>query len=274
MLVKPATMKTRYLSLLSIISIILALSSCVTRKQLTYLQSSGKRENYILSSGDIRRTITPPNYKLMPFDILYISVVTPDPQWSSLFNTVPVGTGGTMTEQSAALLGYPVDISGNISLPFIGKLKVVGITIDEAKTKVDSTLKNYVNDASITVRMVNNFISIIGEVNAPGRYPVTKELINIFEAISMASDLSDFSDRQKLQLIRPTLKGPKVYEFNLTDNNIIASEFYYIMPNDVIYVQPRKGRGFTNNSSIITLILNSLTTFLVIYSFFTLNSSQ
>lgn len=267
-------MKTHYLSLLSTISIILGLSSCVTRKQLTYLQYSGKRDNYILSSSDIRRTITPPNYKLMPFDILYISVVTPDPQWSTLFNTVPIGTGGTMTEQSAALLGYPVDISGNISLPFIGKLRVEGKTIAETKTKVDSTLKNYVNDASITVRMVNNVISILGEVNAPGRYPITKELINIFEALSMAGDLRDFSDRQKLQLIRPTSQGPRVYEFSLTERNILTSEFYYIMPNDILYVQPRKGRGFTQNSSILTTILSSLTTFLVIYSFFTLNSSQ
>lgn len=274
MLIKPVYMKTHYLSLLSTISIILGLSSCVTRKQLTYLQYSGKRDNYILSSSDIRRTITPPNYKLMPFDILYISVVTPDPQWSTLFNTVPIGTGGTMTEQSAALLGYPVDISGNISLPFIGKLRVEGKTIAETKTKVDSTLKNYVNDASITVRMVNNVISILGEVNAPGRYPITKELINIFEALSMAGDLRDFSDRQKLQLIRPTSQGPRVYEFSLTERNILTSEFYYIMPNDILYVQPRKGRGFTQNSSILTTILSSLTTFLVIYSFFTLNSSQ
>jgi polysaccharide export outer membrane protein len=215
-----------------------------------------------------RITVTPSAYKLMRNDILYISVVTPDPQWSTLFNTVPVGTGGTLTEQSAALSGYPVDDNGEIELPFIGKLQVAGKTLSEIKVDLDMTLKNYVANASITVRMVNNYVSIIGEVNSPGRFPLYKDRINVFEALSMAGDLKDYSNRQNVQLIRQSPIGPTVKEFSLTDRSILSSEFYYIMPNDIIYAQPRKGRGFAMNSSISSMIMSSITTILVIYSFF------
>jgi polysaccharide export outer membrane protein len=204
-------------------------------------------------------------------DILYISVVTPDPQWSTLFNTIPVGAGGALTEQSAALLGHPVDNNGDIGLPFIGKLQVAGKTLSEIKVDLDSILKNYVTDASITVRMVNNYVSILGEVNFPGRFPLIKDRLNIFEALSMAGDLKDYGNRQKVQLIRQFQSGPIVKQFSLTDRSILTSELYYIMPNDVIYVQPRQGRGFQLNSSIYSIILSSITTFLVIFSFIRAN---
>jgi polysaccharide export outer membrane protein len=210
----------------------------------------------------------------MANDILYISVLTPDPQWSTLFNKVPVGTGGTLTDQSAALLGYPVDNNGDIELPFIGKLQIAGKTLSEIKVDLDSTLKNYVADASITVRMVNNYVSIIGEVNAPGRFPLTKDYFNVFEVLSMAGDLKDYSDRQKLQLIRQTQNGPIVKEFSLSDRSILTSELYYLMPNDIIYVQPRKGRGFGTNSSTFMLVLSTISSFLVLYSFFAFSSPR
>jgi len=253
------------------LSLLLILDSCVTQKNLTYLQYLGKSDNSIVPVGDSRFAVTPPVYKLMPYDVLYISIVTPDPKWSTLFNTVPIGTGGALTEQSAALLGYPIDINGDIEFPFIGKLQVAGKTLSEIKGDLDKILKNYVADASITVRMVNNYVSVIGEVNSPGRFPLIKDCINIFEALSMAGDLKDFSNRQKVQLIRQSPKGPIIKEFSLADRGILTSELYYIMPNDIIYAQPRNGRGFQMNSSIYSLILNSITSILVIFSFLQAN---
>lgn len=202
----------------------------------------------------------------MPYDNLYIRVITPDPQWSELFN-MEMGTAG-MTQESAALSGYTVDDDGNIEIPYVGKVRVGGKTISDIKIELDSIFKNYVTDAAITIRMVNNFVSIIGEVTAPGRYPLTKDRVNIFEALSMAGDMSLYSNRHKVQLIRPSVYGPIIKEFSLTDRSILASEFYYIMPNDIIYAQPMKGRSFQMNSSAISLVLSSISTFLVIYGFF------
>jgi len=175
---------------------------------------------------------------------------------------------GGLTQESASLTGYPVDFDGNIEIPFVGKVKVAGKTLSESKAELELIFKNYVTDAAITIRLVNNAISIIGEVSAPGRYIITKDRINIFEALSLAGDLSVYGNRQKIQLIRPSPYGPIIKEFSLADRSILTSEFYYIMPNDIIYAVPLQGRSFQANSSIFTLFLTTITTALVVISYF------
>lgn len=243
-------------------------SSCVSRKKLTYLQFNDKAQQYDQSFGDNRPSVTPSAYKIMPYDNLYIRVITPDPQWSELFNSMPIGAGGSVTQESAGLFGYSVDDDGFIEIPFVNKVKVGGLTLAEIKAELDSIFKNYVTDAAITIRLVNNFISVIGEVNAPGRYPLTKDRMNIFEALSMAGDMSAFSDRQKVQLIRPSPYGPVIKEFSLADRSILSSEFYYIMPNDVIYAIPMQGRSFELNATFWSLVLSTITSTLGVLAFF------
>jgi polysaccharide biosynthesis/export protein len=255
-------MKTLHAIFMLSLLMIMILSSCVTRKELTYLQYSGTADNSGMPVRDSRIPVIPSAYKIMPYDNLYIRVLTPDPQWSVLFNSMPTGAGGAVTEESASLLGYPVDGNGNIEIPFVGKLEVAGKTLAEIKVELDSVFKKYVNDAAITVRLVNNYVSIIGEVNLPGRYPLTKDRINIFEALSMAGDMNLYGNRLKVQLIRPSPFGPVVKEFSLSDRSILTSEFYYVMPNDIIYAQPMKGRTFDINSSVFQVLLGSVTAIL------------
>jgi len=102
-------MKGHYLLFLFVFAILLISGSCVTRKKLTYLQFSGTPARYDESGGENRVSVTPAAYRILPYDNLYIRVITPDPQWSSLFNTMPVGAGGALTEESAGLFGYSVD---------------------------------------------------------------------------------------------------------------------------------------------------------------------
>src|SRR5690606_12456645 len=97
-----------------------------------------------------------------------------------------------------------------------------------------------------------------GEVNAPGRYHLTKDRMNIFEALSLASDMSVYSNKQKIQLIRPSQYGPVVKEFSLSDRSILSSEYYYLMPNDIIYVMPLQGRAFQVNSIVWTMFFTAL----------------
>lgn len=246
--------------------IIMILSSCVSKKELIYLKYSEKYNDNTNQLGDARTYVAPTAYKVMFNDILLVRVLTPDPQWSALFN-LDAGQGG-LTQESAALSGYPVDLEGNIEIPFVGKVKVAGKTLSEIKAELELIFENYVADASIIVRLVDSYISIIGEVSGPGRYPITKDHLNIFEALAMAHDLSVFSNRQRVQLIRPSPYGPVVKEFSLADRSILTSEFYYVMPNDVIYAMPLKGKAFQTNSSVYTLFLTTITTALVIISYF------
>jgi len=235
------------------------LTSCVTNKKLTYLQSEGVREEFI--------AITPATYIIQPYDNLFIRVVTPDPKLSDMFNTLPATSiGGSITEQSADMLSYTVDGEGAIELPYAGRFIVAGKTLSMVKTELDNALKSYVTDAVVTVKMINNYVSIIGEVQNPGRYPIYKERLNIFQALAMAGDLGLFSDRQKIQLIRQTPDGNIVKEFTIKDRNIIGSQFFYVMPNDVIYAPPMKGRFFQMNAFPYSVILSTITTFVLLWN--------
>lgn len=257
-------MQLRSAITLSSLSVIMILSSCMTNRKLTYLQS--KQDIPDIQVG----TVTPSAYEIMPYDILFIRVVTPDPQWSEIFNP-QIGTGGSLNQESASLTGYNVDDEGFIEIPYIGKVGVSGKTLAEIKVDLDDVFQEYVADGSVTVRMVNNYVSILGEVNSPGRYPLTRDRINVFEALSLAGDLGDYSNRQEIQLIRPSLTGPVIREFSLRDRSILTSEFYYVMPNDIIYAKPARGRNFQINAPVLSLFLSTITTGLVIFRFFTSN---
>ena len=240
--------------------VLLSLTSCVTNKKLTYLQYEGTR-------NDVIKSVTPSAYKILPYDNLFIRVVTPDPQWSAMFNTMPLATNSiSVSEQSADMVSYVVDDDGFIQLPYAGRIMVAGKTLAEVTDELTQVFKSYVADAAITVKMVNNYVSLIGEVQRPGRYPIYKERMNIFQALAMAGDLSVYSDRQKIQLMRQTADGNIIKEFSVKDRSIMASEFFYVMPDDVIYAKPMKGRFFRLDSFPYTIILSSVTTFVLLWN--------
>jgi len=263
-------MKTKQLFFYIALVMFLGLSSCVSRKKMTYLKYSGAKSKDRPEFFDDRQMVKPSDYKIMPYDNLFINVSTLDPRWSEMFN---VASEGSMTEESATLQGYWVNNEGYIEIPFIGKVKVQGETLEEVKIKLESTFSSYVKDASIKVRLVNNHVSLIGEVATPGKYPLTKMRVNVFEALAMAGDLSSYSNRQKIQLIRPTAYGPVIKEFSLGDRSILNSEFYYVMPNDIIYAPPLKGKAFEVNASVFSILLGVLNAGLVIFTLTTVNSN-
>jgi len=261
-------MKMVRCSLVFLLATLVLLNSCVSRKKLTYLQYLDKTEKNV-PEGEIGRTsVTPNAYKILPYDNLYIRVITPDPEWSALFNIMPVGAGGTITEESVALFGYPVDLEGYIEIPFVGKIEAGGKTLAEVKSELDSIFRNYLTEAAITIRLVNNYVSVIGEVSRPGRYLLTKDRVNVFEALALAGDMNAFGSRNNVKLIRPSPYGPVIKEFSLEDRSIMTSEFYYIMPNDIIYAMPLNRKSFEINASVWTMLLNTITSALGVIAFF------
>ncbi|MBN1183243.1 MAG: polysaccharide biosynthesis/export family protein [Bacteroidales bacterium] len=230
------------------------LNSCVTTKKTSYLQEFRQSEYST-------EFVPPVEYKIQPNDNLYVRVSTPDPNLSAIFNPMPGGVTTTRVEESTAnLLSYPVKLDGTVDLPYIGAVEVAGKTLSEARSAVEASLIDYVTDASVTVRLVNNYVSILGEVNSPGMYPIYKERLNIFQALAMAGDMAEISNRRELSIIRQTPEGSIIKQFDLTDKNIVDSEFYYVMPNDIIYAKPIKGSLFRRNQPTITLITTTIST--------------
>ena len=247
--------------LLYLLPFALIINSCVTTKKLTYLQSGET------TPSDTTVSVTPADYRILPYDNLFIRVVTPDPKWSEMFNTLPTTTYSvSVTEQSADMISYPVDGAGNISLPYAGKIAVAGKTLTVVGKEVENALKGYIADAAVTVKMVNNYVSLIGEVTRPGRYPIYKDRLNIFQALAMGGDLDVYSNRQKIQVIRQTPSGNVIREFSLTDRSIMSSEFFYVMPNDVIYATPMKGKFFQMDAFPYSILLSTITTFILMWN--------
>lgn len=223
----------------------MSFNSCVTLEKATYLQ-----ENELSEYSD--KYVPPENYTIQPNDDLYLRVSTPDPRLSAIFNVVDQNGMLRADEASAQLISYPVEQDGTVDLPYVGSIEVVGKTLTEAKKAIEEVLVGYVVDASVSVKLVNNYVSVLGAVTVPGLYPIYKQRLNIFQALAMAGDIADFGDRYVVSVIRKAPEGSIVMEFDITDKKIIDSEFYYIMPNDVIYVKPLKGRYFAINSAPYT----------------------
>lgn len=249
----------RRILFLFIVSILL--NACVTNKKMTYLQE--------YEDSPYTGEYTPPEtYLIKPNDNLYVRVSTLDPRFSSFFNPPTgggEGGGARMDEQSAALLSYPVKEDGKVDIPYVGFIHVAGKTLAEAKVDIEASIAEYVADATITVRLVNNYVTVLGGVNDPGMYPIYKERLNVFQALGMAGDIAAFGDRYSLSIIRETNEGSVVKEFDATDKNLINSEYYNVLPNDIIYVKPMKGRFFGLETFPYGVIFSALTAAISIF---------
>lgn len=210
------------------------------------------------------------DFRIMPKDILTILVSTTDPAASAPFyrklgQDKNNGGNSTMGMQNVNLLGYLVDNNGEIDFPVLGKIQVIGLTTRECEALLRDKLKPYLKETPlVTVSSSNYKFSVLGEVNAPGTYTVQDEKVTIFEAIAQAGDMTLFSIRDDVQLLREDSEGRRqVIHLNLNDANITQSPYFYLQQNDVIYVKPTKAKVRTNtfnsNSSMWITILSVLT---------------
>lgn len=210
------------------------------------------------------------DFRIMPKDLLTIVVSTTDPAASAPFYRKLGQDKGTTSSsnvgmQNLDLLGYLVDNNGEIDFPVLGKIKVTGMTTRECEALLRDKLKPYLKETPlVTVTSSNYKFSVLGEVNRPGTYTVKDEKVTIFEAIAQAGDMTLFSIRDDVQLLREDSKGRRqVIHLNLNDANITQSPYFYLQQNDVIYVKPTKAKVRTNtfnsNASMWITILSVLT---------------
>ena len=210
------------------------------------------------------------DFRIMPKDILTILVSTTDPAASAPFyrklgQDKETTSSSTVGMQNLDLLGYLVDNNGEIDFPVLGKIKVTGMTTRECEALLRDKLKPYLKETPlVTVSSSNYKFSVLGEVNHPGTYTVQDEKVTIFEAIAQAGDMTLFSIRDDVQLLREDSEGRRqVIHLNLNDANITQSPYFYLQQNDVIYVKPTKAKVRTNtfnsNSSMWITILSVLT---------------
>lgn len=210
--------------------------------------------------------INPRTAKLIkPFDMLYVRVVSSDTETANLLNFYD-GAEGTMIPEN--VMGYTVDNNGEIELKFVGKIKVAGLTTEQAEQKITEALANVISTYSVIVRFFESNISILGQVIAPGVYPFITETVTVYEALAMAGGISETGDRKKVVLIRQD--GDKImhYRLDLSNSQIASKNLYYLQPRDVLVVEPSKiaTRSFnlTNTTTLISLFISTLTLYFLI----------
>ncbi|MEI6047759.1 MAG: polysaccharide biosynthesis/export family protein [Bacteroidota bacterium] len=202
---------------------------------------------------------------IMPFDNIYIKVYSIDEKTNLLFNSNSNGSTGT----TSSIIGNLVDEEGNIDYPFIGKINISGLTLDQAGIKLGKALSEYVSNAAIIVKFIDRNVTIMGAVQQQGVFPFNQDKLNIYEALALGGGISQFGNRKNVILIRQ--EGDKImhHRLDLSDSKISGKDYYYIQANDVIVVEPLSSSAWYNfNNSTFSIILSSITSFLTIILLF------
>lgn len=240
----------------------LLLTSCIPTKRIKYLQDP-KEANAARTDFKKPDSI---EYLVHKGDNLYIRVNSLEEK-SNYFQR-PGNMDNYYSESSIYLNSYTVNDSGYIEFPLIGKIIVNNFTIEQIRKKLQAKVEEYVKNTTVIVKLANFRVSMLGEFKNPGKYVVYQDKINIFEAIAMAGDMTDFARRNKVLLVRQSEKGAKTYRLNLNDYSLLESDFYYLMPNDLVYAEPLKGKAFAFSEFPYALILSTITTGLLLINYF------
>ena len=220
---------------------ILAMSSCAGTKTIAYFQD-------VAQSDTILQTAVVQALKVQPGDKLMIVVHSRDPQLAALYNLPVTGTRVGMTSpsnSSQASMSYTVDSNGYIDFPVLGKVKVAGMKRDDVAATIQDRLisGNLCNDAVVIVEMENTYVNVLGEVNRPGRYALTKDNMTVLDAIGLAGDLAIQGKRENVMLVRNEDGQAKTYQLDLNNlGKVVTSPAYYIQQGDVVYVEPNNYR--------------------------------
>jgi polysaccharide export outer membrane protein len=275
-----------------LLSLVLAGSSCVRNRDYIYLQNPSEQAYWETSPlrgqrlKNARQTMilrdssaylpyqNPEDYLIQMNDILRVDIKSFDEKANQLFNAFNTqnvqmgGFGGQGGGDPFFMFGYSVDDSGYLELPVLGKIPLVGLTVLQAQNRVQKEVDRYFTEAFVKISLGGIRFSVMGEVLRPGKYAVMQNRLSILEAVATAGDLKPEANRRRVQLIRQYPGGSRVVVLDLTDQDLLKSPYYFIRPNDVLYVAPLRvrewGTGLNAQQSMgtvltaISLLVNSI----------------
>ena len=240
------------------------LTGCKPNKDLIYLSNVTDQEEQAGLPGTV------PVYAVKANDNLYIDIQTTDPEINVLFNpTKGMGTsGGTQSnfgqQSSQYLNGFMVGLDGNVQLPIIGRVQVLGLSLPEVQGAVQQAADKYLKDATVRVRLLSFKVTVMGEVKSPGVYYNYSDNLTILEGISLANGETDYSSIKKVLVLRPTQEGSQSFRLDLTNKRFLASPAFFLQPNDVVYVEPDKNKTVKINAPMYSLFLSTVSTLILV----------
>jgi len=243
---------------------VLLMTSCKTSKDMICLSNTDDLEVLEGIPGRVSEYIIKSN------DNLYVDIQSMSPEVNAMFNpTKGVGTTGGTSQNygqpsSQYLNGFHVHLSGNVNLPIIGKIALAGKSLKQAREIIQLKADEYIKDATVKVKLLSFKITVLGEVKNPGVYYNYNNQMTVLDGIGMASGVTDYGRIQKVLVLRPSNKGSKTFRLDLSNKRFLASEAFFLQPNDVVYVEPDKYKNVKLNSPIYSLFLSTLSTLILV----------
>ena len=201
-------------------------------------------------------------YRLQVNDEIIYRVVTMDETIAKTLSANSVGSGQYANS-------YRIYSDGTVDFPFLSPVKLVGLTELEAQDTLRKAFRDIIPDADVKLAMYNKTFTVLGDANS-GTYNIYKEHMTIFQALAMTGDLMNSGDRRHVRIIRPHGNDePEVLEFDIRTNSIIDSKYYYVYPNDLIYVSRDKGSFYKqpSYSGFLGLITSSVSLLITVLNY-------
>jgi polysaccharide export outer membrane protein len=235
--------------LAALLVMILVFSGCVGKRNINYLQNKALSEG--TSTLFENRKF---EYRLQINDVLSIRVMGLDQETTGFFNVDGSDGVGAMSEVGLYVNGYSVDNNGDVQMPTVGKINVRGLTVEEAQQRIQQKINNFFTNATVILKLVSFKVSVIGAVERAGSYFVYNNQINLLEALALSGGVSEFADKSMITLLRQSDRGTQVVRLDLSDTETLTSEYYYLLPNDVIYVPALKARVGRLNLEVLAVL--------------------
>jgi len=255
-------MTKKGLLLLTYLFTIVVLNSCINQKKIQYLQVPPETSKVF----ELKHSEGIP---IKPNDELYIKVSSFDHLEFDFFSSErDLMNSSFANELSLSLITYSVSDSGTIYFPILGSIYVKDLTIPELTAELTNLLKDYFNQPTVIIKYAYKKITILGEVNAPGTYTYSRDQITLFEALGLAGDLTIHGDRKEIILLRTNEHGMQKEIIDITDDYQVFGTYYFLRPDDVVYVTPRKSMKWGTVSTPISLIFSTITTTILLLNYF------
>ena len=241
-----------------------AFASCVSQKKMLYLKDAEMVAENISKEYVNDRTV---DYRLQPGDNLYIHVVNTIDERSAASINGDV-RGYLSNDANIYLQTTTIDEDGCVEMPLVGKIEVKNLTVDEAKNKLQTAIDTYINGSMLVVKLASFNVTLLGEVSKPGMYKVYQSRINLFEAISLAGNMTNFAKKSDVKIIRQTNNGSEIVTVDMGQADVLSSPYYYLKPNDIIYVEPLKIKQWGFTTFPYSTVFSIVTLGVTLYSIF------
>ena len=251
----------------------LAFASCVPQKKMLYLKEAQMAAENISKEYLNDHKV---DYKLQPGDNLYIRFINTIDERSTASITGDLSTRTTQVTSDAGiyLQSYTLDEDGCIELPLTGKIELKNMTVDQAKEKMQTEINKFVNQTTLIVKLSNFNLTVLGEVTRPGMYKVYQSQINLFEAVALAGNMTNFAKNDEVKIIRQTEHGSEIITVDMGSADILSSPYYYLKPNDIVYVEPLKIKQWGFTAFPYSTVFSIVTLGVTLYSIFARSNPQ